>query len=178
MTEQPAVHPTEQPVVLDGKHAPDKPGTPTLYEWMGGGEPLYRLVKVFYGHVMKDPILAPVFVGMNESHPQHVAKWLAEVFGGPKSYTAERGGHSHMASKHLGRGITEEQRRRWVSLLQDTADEVGLPTDPEFRAVFLYYVEWGTRMAIMYSGENPPPIDAADVPQWKWGQTPPWQASS
>lgn len=79
-----------------------------------------------------------------------------------------------MATKHLGRGITERQRRRWVDLLMDTADEVGLPTDPEFRAVFAYYIEWGTRMALIYSGPNPPPVDAAKIPVWSWGQTPPW----
>ena len=174
MSEQPVEQAGAQPVV-DAKHAPDKPGTPTIYEWMGGGEALNRLTEVFYGHVLEDPVLAPVFAGMDEKHPQHVAKWLSEVFGGPKDYTADRGGHPHMATKHLGRGITEEQRRRWVTLLLDTADEVGLPTDPEFRAVFLYYIEWGTRMAVMYSGKNPPPVDAADVPVWKWGQTPPWQ---
>ena len=174
MSEQPVEQAGAQPVV-DAKHAPDKPGTPTIYEWMGGGEALKRLTAVFYGHVLTDPLLAPVFTGMDEKHPQYVATWLGEVFGGPKDYTADRGGHPHMATQHLGRGITEEQRRRWVTLLLDTADEVGLPADPEFRAVFLYYIEWGTRMAVMYSGENPPPVNAADVPVWKWGQTPPWQ---
>ncbi|HZX39169.1 MAG TPA: group II truncated hemoglobin [Streptomyces sp.] len=153
----------------------DEPGTPTIYEWAGGGEALNRLAEVFYGHVRKDPVLAPVFADMDDRHPQHVAKWLAEVFGGPAAYTSDRGGHPHMARAHLGRGVTEEQRRRWVGLLLDTADEVGLPSDPEFRAVFVYYIEWGTRMALIYSGENPPPVDAADVPRWQWGQTPPWQ---
>ncbi|CAL9518551.1 hypothetical protein SUDANB15_03775 [Streptomyces sp. enrichment culture] len=155
--------------------APDAPGTPTIHAWMGGDAALDRLTEVFYGHVRKDPVLAPVFAGMDDEHPRHVAMWLAEVFGGPRAYTAERGGHPHMATRHLGRRITEEQRRRWVDLLQDTADEVGLPADPEFRAVFLYYVEWGTRMAVLYSGEDAPPVDAADVPRWTWGQTPPWQ---
>ncbi|MFC7380623.1 group II truncated hemoglobin [Sphaerisporangium rhizosphaerae] len=150
-------------------------GVPTIYQWMGGEKALNRLTEVFYGHVMKDPLLAPVFAGMDEHHPRHVAMWLGEVFGGPATYSAERGGHPHMARMHLGRGITEAQRRRWVDLLQDTADEVGLPTDPEFRAVFTYYIEWGTRMALIYSGENPPPLNAADVPRWHWGQTPPWQ---
>ncbi|HCT75804.1 MAG TPA: oxidoreductase [Micromonosporaceae bacterium] len=148
--------------------------TPSIYEWAGGDEALQRLTSVFYGHVRKDPLLAPVFAGMDERHSQHVATWLAEVFGGPDAYTHEHGGHAHMASKHLGRGITEEQRRRWVGLLMDSADEVGLPSDPEFRAVFAYYIEWGTRMAIIYSGENPPPVSAAPVPKWEWGKTPPW----
>lgn len=162
----------EEPPATPGS---DEPGPPSIYEWMGGEEALNHLTTVFYGHVMKDPVLAPVFAGMDASHPRHVARWLAEVFGGPAAYTTSRGGHPHMARQHLGRRITEEQRRRWVDLLQDTANEVGLPSDPEFRAVFLYYVEWGTRMAVIYSGENPPPLDAADVPRWQWGQTPPWQ---
>jgi len=35
-----------------------------------------------------------------------------------------------MISRHLGRALTEQQRRRWFTLLLDTADEVGLPNDP------------------------------------------------
>ncbi|MFF8270273.1 group II truncated hemoglobin [Streptomyces sp. NPDC016562] len=148
--------------------------TPTIYEWMGGAEAMKRLTDAFYAHVMRDEILSPVFAGMDAEHPQHVAVWLSEVFGGPADYTAHHGGHAHMASRHLGRAITEQQRRRWVDLLMDTADEVGLPTDPEFRGVFAYYIEWGTRMALIYSGPTPPPLDAAPIPHWSWGQTPPW----
>jgi hemoglobin len=147
----------------------------SVYEWAGGDAAFQRLTTVFYGHVAQDPLLAPVFAGMDAQHAKHVALWLGEVFGGPATYTAEHGGHAHMATKHLGRHITEEQRRRWVSLLMDAADEAGLPTDPEFRAVFAYYVEWGTRMAILYSGDNPPPVVQADVPRWGWNQTPPWE---
>ncbi|WP_420081386.1 group II truncated hemoglobin [Streptomyces sp. JL4002] len=148
--------------------------TPTLYEWMGGAEALDRLTEAFYAHVRRDEVLAPVFAGMDAEHPRHVAVWLAEVFGGPADYTAHHGGHRHMATRHLGRGITERQRRRWADLLMDTADEVGLPSDPEFRGVFAHYVEWGTRMALIYSGPHPPPVDAAEVPVWSWGRTPPW----
>ncbi|MFE4414711.1 group II truncated hemoglobin [Streptomyces sp. NPDC093064] len=157
------------------KHPTDRPGTPSIYQWAGGALALQRLTEVFYGHVRKDPLLAPVFAHMDDKHPHFVALWLGEVFGGPTHYSAFRGGHQHMATQHLGRGITEEQRRRWVGLLMDAADEVGLPRDPEFRAVFAYYIEWGTRMALIYSGESPPPVDAADMPHWEWGQTPPWQ---
>ena len=51
-----------------------------------------------------------------------------------------------MVGKHIGMAITEPQRRRWVNLIQDAADEAGLPDDPEFRAAFLGYIEWGTRL--------------------------------
>ena len=153
---------------------PDANTTPTIYDWLGGADALHRLTEVFYGHVREDPVLAPVFAGMDADHPQHVAVWLGEVFGGPADYSADRGGHAHMASRHLGRRITEEQRQRWVTLLMQTADEAGLPTDPEFRAVFASYVEWGSRMALIYSGPNPPPVADAPMPRWAWNQTPPW----
>ncbi|MBB5874420.1 hemoglobin [Allocatelliglobosispora scoriae] len=148
--------------------------TPSIFDWAGGDAAFGRLTTVFYTRVRQDPLLAPVFAEMDEQHAEHVAVWLAEVFGGPARYTQELGGHAHMATKHLGRGITEAQRRRWVTLLMDAADEAGLPADPEFRAVFAYYIEWGTRMALVYSGDDPPPVQAADVPRWGWNQTPPW----
>ncbi|MEZ0092570.1 group II truncated hemoglobin [Streptacidiphilus sp. EB129] len=149
--------------------------TPTLFEWAGGTAAFERLFSRFYERVDEDPVLAPVFAGKDPNHAEHVAAWLAEVFGGPATYSTGHGGHRHMASRHLGRGLTEEQRRRWVTLLSDTADEVALPDDPEFRAVLAYYLEWGTRMAMLYSGPNPPPLPETPMPRWDWGITPPYR---
>jgi hemoglobin len=103
---------------------------PTLYEWAGGSEAFERLTEVFYAKVRQDPLLEPVFRGMDRNHPKHVAAWLAEVFDGPPRYTEEHGGYPHMVSKHRGRALTEEMRRRWVNLICDAADEAGLPGDP------------------------------------------------
>ena len=64
---------------------------PTLYEWAGGAEALERLFTRFYARVADDDLLAPVFAGMDPRHPQYVAAWLGEVFGGPARYSAERG---------------------------------------------------------------------------------------
>ncbi|MFL6141198.1 MAG: group II truncated hemoglobin [Labedaea sp.] len=149
--------------------------TPTLYEWAGGAAALHKLFDRFYEYVRADETLAPVFANMSPEHPKHVAAWLGEVFGGPAEYSAQRGGHAHMISRHLGRALTERHRRRWVELLIDTADEVGLPDDPEFRAAFVGYLEWGTRMAVMLSapGVEPPPADSP-MPSWDW-TLPPYQ---
>jgi hemoglobin len=148
--------------------------TPTLYEWAGGTEAFERLTETFYGKVREDNVLAPVFRHMDRDHPKHVAAWLVEVFGGPKRYTEEHGGYPHMVSKHRNRGLTEQQRRRWVNLICDAADEAGLPGDPEFRSAFVAYVEWGTRLAVANSqpDANPPPN--APVPRWGWGEAPPY----
>ena len=144
--------------------------TPTLSEWAGGPEALLSLTRAFYGKVADDLVLAPVFAAMGADHPAHVAAFIGEVFGGPKAYSAAGGGHASMISHHLGRHLTEAQRRRWVELMIDTADAVGLPDDPEFRAAFVGYLEWGTRLAVINSddGAMPPPVDAP-MPTWDWG---------
>jgi hemoglobin len=147
---------------------------PTLYEWAGGAEAFDRLTSAFYAKVLRDDLLEPVFRGLDPDHPHHVAVWLAEVFGGPPLYTEELGGYPHMVGKHRGLAITEEQRRRWVNLMGDAADDADLPRDPEFRSAFLAYIEWGTRLALHNSqpGANPPP--RAPVPRWGWGEAPPY----
>jgi hemoglobin len=52
----------------------------------------------------------------------------------------------------------------------ETADEVGLPDDPEFRAAFVGYLEWGTRLAVLNSAEGvPEPEGEPPMPVWGWG---------
>ena len=143
--------------------------TPTLYEWAGGMPAFERLTRLFYGRIPQDPVLAPVFARMGAEHPRHVARFLAEVFGGPARYTEGGGSHTEMIRHHLGRALTEPQRRRWVELLGDCADEAGLPADPEFRSAFVAYIEWGTRLAVLNSQPGVTPGEPGPMPVWGWG---------
>lgn len=142
---------------------------PTLYEWAGGGEALNRLTGVFYDKVLSDPLLEPVFRGMSGDHPMHVAAFIGEVFGGPRLYSEKFGGHAAMIRHHLNRHLTEPQRRRWITLIVEAADEAGLPDDPEFRSAFVAYLEWGTRLARLNSQDGANPALDEPVPQWGWG---------
>jgi len=96
---------------------------------------------------------------------------LGEVLGGSQAYTVSRGGQATMRAHHFGKNISEAQRRRWVNLLLDSADESGLPGDPEFRSALVAYFEWGSRLAVMNS--KPPAETVADpatpMPHWSWG---------
>src|SRR5437773_10347875 len=105
---------------------PDAP-PPSLFDWAGGMPALEKLTTVFYERVRDDALLAPVFAQMGPNHPQQVAHFLAEVLRGPAVYTAERGGHVTMVTRHLGRHLTQVQRARWVALLLESADEIHLP---------------------------------------------------
>ena len=149
--------------------------TPTLYDWAGGMPALDRLTVVFYRHVHADPVLAPVFAHVGNDHPHHVAVWLAEVFGGPAAYTDEHGGYPAMLEHHRGLAITAEQRTRWATLIAASADEAGLPADPEFRSAFVAYVEWGSRIGLANSQPGSTPTPRAPVPHWGWGEAPPYQ---
>jgi hemoglobin len=148
----------------------EKP-VPTLYEWMGGGEAIERLFDRFYAtKVPNDPLLAPVFAGMSPDHVKHVAAFVGEVLGGPKSYSQLHGGHPNMVRRHVGRALTEQQRSRWMQLLLESADEIGVPSDPEFRSALVGYLEWGTRLAVMNSQAGADVSGSAPMPRWGWGE--------
>jgi hemoglobin len=144
--------------------------TPTLYEWLGGIEALNRLTTRFYEHVRQDELLGSVFAHMGAEHPAHVAAFLAEVLGGPAAYSEHHGGHPQMIRQHLNRHLTQDKRRRWVELLLATADELGLPDDPEFRSALVGYLEWGSRLAVINSQPGATVDQHAPMPKWGWGE--------
>jgi hemoglobin len=147
--------------------------TPTLYEWTGGNEVLERLTRAFYEKVFKDDLLYPVFKNMPGDRSKHVAHFIGEVFGGPKLYSEnDEGSHYKMIQHHIGKMLDEEKRKRWISLLLETVDEVGLPDDPEYRSALVGYLEWGSRIAVINSKEKVNPVDTNEpMPKWGWGET-------
>ena len=148
----------------------NKQPVPSLFEWAGGMPVFDQLFELFYDKVLADDILQPVFKHMSAEHRQHVAQFVAEVLGGPAFYSTAGGSHFKMIQKHLARHLTELHRKRWVELLLQTADELNLPDDPEFRSAFVAYLEWGTRIAVINSNldEAGEAIDIP-MPQWGWG---------
>ena len=143
---------------------------PTLLEWMGGLPKLQQLLETFYRRVPSDPLLGPVFAQMSPEHSRRVADFVAEVFGGPHTYSEKHGGHHAMIQRHLGHALTEQHRQRWVQLLLQCADEAGVPDDPEFRSAFVAYLEWGTRLAVINSQPGVTVSGDAPMPRWGWGE--------
>jgi CDGSH-type Zn-finger protein/truncated hemoglobin YjbI len=146
---------------------PDRP--PTMFEWAGGFPALTRMTRLFYEkHVPQDPLLGPLFADMSADHPERVAAWLGEVFGGPPAYSEGYGGYTRMLSQHVGKNLREEWRERWVKLLLQSAREAGLPNDAEFRSAFGAYIEWGSRLAVENSQEGAAPPPRMPMPHWDW----------
>ena len=146
---------------------------PTLYEWAGGKEALEKLTQLFYTKVAGDELLSVVFKNMSPEHSKLVAHFIAEVFGGEKLYSeGDQGSHAIMIRYHLGKMLNETMRKRWIQLLLESADEIGLADDPEFRSAFVGYLEWGSRLAIINSNTTENPVKEDEpMPKWGWGET-------
>ena len=122
----------------DPAPAPDH--RPTVFEWAGGLPALTRMTRQFYEiHIPADPLLAPLLSAMSADHPQRVAKWLAEVFGGPKWYSSELGGYPQMLSQHLAKmreeGIVTSRRESqtiWYRIADPRIEELFATLDRLF----------------------------------------------
>lgn len=131
-------------------------------------EGLRRLIGSFYQRVLTDPLLAPMFAGFTPAHAEHVAVWLAEVLGGPQDYTERLGGHHALLTSHLGLGIGDEHRQRWLQLMAQALDEA-LPGQPRLRGTLMAYFDWGTAIAQQVS-QNHPGTDLGEPgPTPRWG---------
>ncbi|MET0144611.1 MAG: group II truncated hemoglobin [Ilumatobacteraceae bacterium] len=149
---------------------------PTLFEWAGGEVALRALIDAFYDRVERDDLLSALFPGgVSEEHREHVLLWWGEVFGGPPVYTERLGGYPTMLAHHRNLAITVDQRRRFAELMSLAADDAALPDDPEFRAAFVGYVEWGSRLALENSQPGATAVEQAPVPRWGWGVAPPYR---
>jgi hemoglobin len=57
-----------------------------------------------------------------------------------------------------------------MALLLDTADEIGIPDDPEFRSALVGYLEWGSRLAVINSQESETVESNSPMPNRGWAR--------
>jgi hemoglobin len=144
-------------------------GTPTLFQAAGGADAMRRLADAHYRHCLTDPVLTQVFgTTARPGHAAHLAAWLGEVYGGPKTYTDELGGFPEMLHHHQGLAITEPQRAAFVHAFRAALDEAGIPDEPALRERLIGYVEWGTYIAVRNSQPGYEADPTATVPSWGW----------
>jgi hemoglobin len=141
---------------------------PNFYDELDGMSGLRRLSEAFYDRVLADPLLAPVFANFERRHVEHVAVWLAEVFGGPADFTAALGGHQSLLRSHLGLAIRDEHRERWMGLMSAAVDEV-YPGRPDLHTSLMAYFDWGTSIAQQVSQDLPGTNLGDPGPTPRWG---------
>jgi hemoglobin len=77
----------------------------SLYEQLGGRNNIEAVVAEFYSRVLADPILRPIFDGIDMNHlRRHQTAFISYALGGPNQYSGRS-----MRIAHEGLNISETQ---------------------------------------------------------------------
>ena len=85
----------------------------TLYERVGGQAFFNELVDRFYDGVVGDEVLIAMYPEDLTDSKRHLAQFLAQYWGGPPTYSEERG-HPRLRMRHAPFRITKRARDAWL----------------------------------------------------------------
>ena len=84
-----------------------------LYERVGGQQFFFDLVDRFYLGVAGDPLLRPLYPDDLQEASRHLALFLMQYWGGPGTYSEERG-HPRLRMRHVPFVIGPAERDAWL----------------------------------------------------------------
>lgn len=99
-----------------------------MYERVGGDEFFAGLVDRFYAGVAKDAVLRPLYPDDLEAPKDHLTKFLVQYWGGPATYSEERG-HPRLRMRHAPFRIGLAERDAWLRHMLGALEAAGLPDD-------------------------------------------------
>lgn len=144
-------------------------GGKTMLEHLGGPDAVARLVAHYHRAVLADDLLGEMFARGKPSHAAHLAAFLEEVMGGRKRYTERHRGVEGLFDAHAGLLISDEQRRRFVTLLLSSVDALGLANDPRLRSALAARIEQGSMFSMTLSQPGAQRLDPwPPVGTWDW----------
>ena len=110
----------------------------TLYDRAGGQAWFDDLVERFYEGVEADPVLRPIYPEDLGPGKRHLALFLGQYWGGPGTYSEQRG-HPRLRARHLPFTIDTPERDAWVHHMTAAIRSGGLSVEDE--AAFVEYVD-------------------------------------
>jgi len=114
----------------------------SLFDSVGGLPFFEELVDRFYDGVASDPELLSLYPEPHDLRParRRLALFLAEYWGGPPTYTEERG-HPRLRMRHFPFAIGTAERDRWLEHMRAAVAQLGPPE--EVARPLLEYFEMG-----------------------------------
>ena len=99
-----------------------------FWEQIGGRPTFERLVRAFYAGVATDPVLLPMYPEQPdlEGAIQRLTGFLEQYWGGPTTYSEERG-HPRLRMRHMPFSVTPEARDHWLTHMRAALDSLELP---------------------------------------------------
>ena len=141
---------------------------PTLFAYAGGQPAFLALATAHHARCLADPELNHPFShpGQNPHHVERLAAYWAEVMGGPTTFSDSMSDQGAMLHLHSGNGDMSDLGRRFVECFVASADDAGLPADPEFRAALRAYMEWAVDDVLSHGDDLA--ATPAPMPHWSW----------
>lgn len=109
---------------------PPLPESASLFHRLGGAAPFDQLVRHFYDGIQADERLMPMYPADDlEGAIWRLSGFLQQYFGGPTTYSDERG-HPRLRMRHAAFHVNPDARERWLGHMRRAVDSLGLtPAD-------------------------------------------------
>jgi hemoglobin len=110
-----------------------------FWEQIGGRPTFEKLVRAFYEGVRTDDVLWPMYPELDlEGAIQRLTGFLEQYWGGPGTYSEERG-HPRLRMRHMPFKVNPEARDRWLKHMRAAQDTLEL--SPLHDATLWTYLE-------------------------------------
>lgn len=111
----------------------------TFYDQVGGHAFFERLVENFYAEVEHDELLRPMYPEDLSDSKRHFEMFLAQYWGGPKTYSEERG-HPRLRMRHTPFRINRAARDAWLAAMSTALErERAHLSDEQFNELHGYF---------------------------------------
>lgn len=100
----------------------------SVFDAVGGAAFFDDLVSHFYAAVAEDPLLRPMYPEDLDEAKAHLAGFLVQYWGGPATYSEERG-HPRLRMRHAPFVIGVAERDAWYSHMSRALQQSGASTE-------------------------------------------------
>ena len=106
----------------------------SVYDAVGGRAFFVELIDGFYEGVSADPLLRPLYPEDLTHSRRHLAGFLTQYWGGPSTYSDERG-HPRLRMRHAPFAIGDAERDAWLCHMLGSLEAVVARRDTPAGAV-------------------------------------------
>ena len=139
---------TENPVTLRSGPSGEAVGG-NFWEQVGGRPTFEKLVRAFYVGVKDDEVLRPMYPEEDlEGAIQRLTGFLEQYWGGPRTYSDQRG-HPRLRMRHAPFRIGFLERDAWLRCMHTAVAEIDAQTlDEEHRRELIAYLEMAAQSMV------------------------------
>jgi hemoglobin len=121
-----------------------------FYEAIGGHAAFDRIVRRFYEGIKTDGVLLPMYPDDLDGAVWRLTAFLEQYWGGPNSYSDERG-HPRLRARHAAFRIDDVARDRWLRHMTAAVDAESL--SPLHRETLMDYLDRAAHAMVNTMGD-------------------------